>query len=50
MSEVNWIIKDRDVPQEKVISLMDALGCGYLLASVLCSRGVNNAYDAKKNN
>ncbi|MBQ2942252.1 MAG: single-stranded-DNA-specific exonuclease RecJ [Clostridia bacterium] len=48
MSEVNWIIKNKDVSDETVLSLMGDLGCGYLLASVLCARGITNATEAKK--
>ena len=47
MSGVNWIIKGKDIPETEIYSLMKELKIGYLLASVLCARGINNAKEAK---
>ncbi len=48
MSRVKWVVRGEDVANDTVYSLMNDLGCGYLLASVLCSRGITNASEAKK--
>ena len=48
MSGVKWIIRDENIPLDKVIGLMNEIGCGYLLASVLCSRGYAESGKARE--
>ncbi len=47
MSKVKWIIKGQDLPPGLISEFMNNYGCGYLLASVLCTRGIKSAKEAE---
>ncbi len=47
MSKVKWIIKSQELPDGKISEFMDKYCCGYLLASVLCTRGIDTVKDAE---
>ncbi len=48
MSSKKWVFLDENIEKEAISGLMQELNCGYLLASVLLSRGIGKKSEAEK--
>lgn len=46
MSQRKWIIRDEAIPQEKIYTFMEESGYGYLLSTILLTRGIRTKEEA----